>query len=131
MTVADFLFDKDPLFAHLNLAPDELHLYERMFETLKPQSPRPDLVIYLQAPIEVLMQRVRRRGLDYERLIDEDYLGRLADSYTRFFYDYGEAPVLMVNSAQLDFIDGDRDFALLLERVAAMRGQREYFNRGE
>lgn len=130
-TVADFLLDKDPLFAHLTLNDDELHLYQQIYATLSPQAPRPDLVIYLQAQTETLVERVRRRGAEFEQPISEAYLARVADSYNRFFYHHTGTPVLIVNSERLNFVDRPADFELLLERVAGMRGQREFFNLGE
>jgi deoxyguanosine kinase len=130
-TIADFLLDKDPLFARITLSGEELHLYDRIYETLKPQAPRPDLVIYLQARAETLIERVRSRGIAFERPISADYLALLADTYTRYFYHYSEAPVLIVNSERLNFVKQDRDLDLLMERMAAMRGGREFFNLGE
>ncbi|MFI4924956.1 MAG: deoxynucleoside kinase [Vicinamibacteria bacterium] len=129
-TVADFLFDKDPLFARLNLTDDEYALYEKIYVHLKPQVPVPDLVVYLQAPVQVLVERVQRRGMDYERTVEESYLARVADTYTRFFYQYDGAPLLIVNSERLNFVDNPAHFALLCERVASMRGRREFFNLG-
>ena len=92
-TVGDFLFDKDPLFARLNLDDAEYQLYEKVYSHLKPQVPVPDLVIYLQAPVETLVERVLRRGVDYERSISPQYLARLAEAYSRFFYRYEESPL--------------------------------------
>ena len=131
VTVSDFLIEKDPLFARLTLSSEELHLYQRIFDTLKPQAPSPDLVVYLQAQPQTLYERVRRRGLGYERPISEDYLALLADSYNRFFYHYSGSPVLMVNSERLNFVKHERDLDLLLERMEGMRGSREFFNFGE
>ncbi|HKO89224.1 MAG TPA: deoxynucleoside kinase [Burkholderiales bacterium] len=131
VTVADFFLDKDPLFARLILSGDELHLYQTIYETLRPQAPRPDLVIYLQAQPETLVQRVKKRGIGYERGMGEEYLGALADSYNRFFYHYADAPVLIVNSEHLNFVDRDDDLELLMRRIAGMRGGREFFNVGE
>jgi len=131
VTVSDFLIDKDPLFAQLTLSADEWRLYQQIFETLRPQAPKPDLVVYLQAQPETLYERVRRRGVDYERPISEDYLALLADSYSRFFYHYSASPVLMVNSERLNFVKNDDDFDLLLGRIGAMRGTREFFNFGD
>ena len=130
-TVADFMLDKDPLFARLTLDDDEYRLYQQIYGHLQPQAPVPDLVIYLQAPTEVLAERVKKRGIAYERGIDEGYLTGLSDSYARYFYQYEASPLLIVNSANLNFVDRSEDFDLLLERVTAMRGGREYFNRGE
>jgi deoxyadenosine/deoxycytidine kinase len=130
LTIADFMLDKDLLFARLTLNDDEFALYRQVYAQLKPQAPVPDLVIYLQASTETLIERVRRRGVAYERDIPDDYLARLAETYARFFYQYNASPVLIVNSENLNFIDQPGDFALLLQRVAAMRGPREFFSMG-
>jgi deoxyadenosine/deoxycytidine kinase len=130
-TVADFLFDKDPLFARINLADDEFALYEAIFARLKPQTPVPDLVVYLQAPVDTLIARVHRRGVESERQMPEAYLARLADAYARFFYAYEEAPLLIVNSERLNFVDDPEHLDLLLARIAAMRSRREFFNLGQ
>jgi deoxyguanosine kinase len=127
-TVGDFLFDKDPLFARLNLDDAEYQLYEKVYSHLKPQVPVPDLVIYLQAPVETLVERVLRRGVDYERSISPQYLARLAEAYSRFFYRYEESPLLIVNSERINFVDNAEHLALLLSRIASMRSQREFFN---
>jgi len=129
ITVGDFLFEKDPLFARLTLNDDELALYEQMYKHLKPQAPVPDLVIYLQADAQTLVDRVRRRGISHEQPIAESYLLRLTERYTRFFHHYDAAPLLMVNADHFNFVDSDEDFALLLAHIRAMRGRREYFNR--
>ncbi|MCU0869276.1 MAG: deoxynucleoside kinase, partial [Burkholderiales bacterium] len=121
-TVSDFFFQKDALFAALTLSDDELGLYRKLHAHLAPQAPVPDLVVYLQASPRVLAARVRRRGLAREQTIDSDYLTRLADAYARFFLEYDAAPVLIVNSERLDFVDRAEDFALLLRRIAEMRG---------
>lgn len=130
-TVADFILDKDPLFARMTLSDQEFHLYQQIYAHLQPQTASPDLVIYLQAPVAVLYERVRRRGLNYERPIDTDYLQRLAESYSRYFYQYQASPLLIVNSENLNFIDDAQDYALLLSRIQSLRGGREFFNRGE
>jgi deoxyadenosine/deoxycytidine kinase len=130
LTIADFMLDKDLLFARLTLNDDEFALYRQVYAQLKPQAPVPDLVIYLQASPETLIERVRRRGVPYERSIPDDYLSRLAETYARFFYQYDASPVLIVNSDNLNFVDQPGDFALLLQRVAAMRGPREFFSMG-
>jgi deoxyguanosine kinase len=134
-TVADFLFDKDSLFAGLTLTQDELILYRRIFDTLKPQAPRPDLVIYLHASTSTLTERVKRRNRQYEHMLHgqasgAEYLAKLADAYTRFFYHYEEAPVLVVNSEHLNFVEDERDFRLLVDRIDSMRGRREMFGTG-
>lgn len=129
-TVTDYLFDKDVLFARLNLSDDEFALYQNIYHNLAPQAPAPDLVIYLQASPEALVERVHRRANPYEQLIADSYLERLAQAYSDFFYHYDTAPVFIVNSENLNFVDSDEDFALLLQRIEGMRGQREFFSRG-
>jgi len=129
-TIADYLFDKDDLFARLNLSDDEYTLYQSIYRNLAPQAPAPDLVIYLQASVDTLVERVRRRGHRYERPIQDEYLAHLADSYYEFFHHYTAAPVLVVNSENLNFVDNEDDFRILLDRIGRMRGQREYFNVG-
>jgi len=130
-TVTDFLLDKDPLFARLNLADDEFDLYRQMYKHLQPQAPKPDLVIYLQAPVDALMERIVQRSIGYEQTITVNYLSRLAEGYSQFFHHYDAAPLLIVNSENLNFADRPQDFDLLLEKIVSMRGQREFFNRGE
>jgi deoxyguanosine kinase len=127
-TVADFLFDKDPMFARLNLTDDEFALYQYIYAHLAPQATVPDLVIYLQAPVQTLMARVRRRAASYERGMSEEYLARLTQAYGRFFHEYNAAPVLILNSKNLNFVDRPGDFDLLLRRISEMRGPREFFN---
>ena len=128
-TIADFTLAKDPLFARLTLDDAEYQLYSKIYEHVKPQAPTPDLVVYLQASIDTLVHRVKRRGNPIETGIDEDYLRRLSEAYTRYFYDYSESPLLIVNSERLNFVDVPEHFDLLLERMNAMRGGREFFNR--
>jgi deoxyadenosine/deoxycytidine kinase len=129
-TIADFMIEKDPLFARLNLKDEELRLYEQIYSHLKPQAPQPDLVIYLQATPETLAERVQRRGVAYEKNIPDAYLAGLAETYTRFFYQYTGAPLLIVNSDRLNFVESTDDLGLLMERIAAMRGPREFFSLG-
>lgn len=128
--VADFLLDKDPLFARITLSADELALYLKIYEALRPQAPAPDLVIYLQAQPATLIERVKKRAAGFERGISEEYLALLAESYARFFYHYAGAPVLIVNSENLNFVERDRDFELLVSRMRSMKSRREFFNLG-
>ena len=128
-TVADFLIDKDMLFARLNLDDDEFDLYQKVYSDLAPQAATPDLVIYLQAPIDALQERVRRRGIDFERGMDAGYLQRLANTYSEFFHRYEAAPLLIVNTSHLNFAESEADFELLVERIIKMRSPREFFSR--
>lgn len=126
--VADFMLDKDKLFAQVNLDADEYRLYEQVYDQLSPQLPTPDLVIYLQAPIDVLVDRIYRRGIDYEKRVDKGYLERLVDAYTDYFYRYRSSPLLMVNAAEVNFVDSDSDFNMLLEYIRKTPSGRQFFN---
>jgi deoxyguanosine kinase len=128
-TIADFTLAKDPLFARMTLDDAEYQLYRRIYEHVKPQAPMPDLVIYLQASINTLIARVKKRGNPIEHAIDEDYMRRLSEAYTRYFYDYTDSPLLIINSERLNFVDTPAHLDMLIERVNAMRGGREFFNR--
>ena len=130
--VSDYLLEKDPLFAGLTLNDDEYKLYRQIYDRVSvPAAIAPDLVIYLQAKPETLVSRVRKRGIEMERKISDDYLIILGESYTRFFHTYTAAPVMVVNSENLNFADNEDDFLLLVQRIESMRGPREYFNRGD
>ena len=128
-TIADFTLGKDPLFARLTLDDAEYQLYRQIYEHMKPQAPVPDLVIYLQASVNTLIARVKKRGNPIENGLDEDYMRRLSEAYTRYFYNYADSPLLIVNSEKLNFVDVPEHLDLLIERVNAMRGGREFFNR--
>jgi deoxyadenosine/deoxycytidine kinase len=130
LTVSDFLLEKDALFARLNLDDHEYALYESFYRRLDAHGPVPDLVIYLQAPAEALIERIRRRGNAIERNISEDYLSALVEAYTQFFHRYDAAPLLIVNSENLNFVDRSRDFDLLLQCIISLRSSREFFSRG-
>jgi len=126
--VADFLIEKDRLFAQLTLDEAEFKLYEQIHNSLQLTPPTPDLVIYLQAPAEVLDQRIRRRGLAAEQHIKLEYLQALADAYTEFFHYFEASPLLVVNAAEIDFAHNDRHFDTLLEQIVRMEGSRQFFN---
>jgi deoxyguanosine kinase len=128
--ITDFLLDKDALFAQLTLSDEELKLYQTIQAHIAPRAPTPDLVIYLQARVETLAERVARRANPIEAGISDSYLKALAESYASFFHRYDAAPVLIVNSEHLNPISRDEDLQLLLARIQAMRGRREYFNVG-
>jgi deoxyadenosine/deoxycytidine kinase len=128
LVVADFLMEKDDLFARMTLDENEYALYTQIHESLGIQAPTPDLVIYLQAPVDILQERIRDRGIDYERQIEGAYLNSLADAYTEFFHFYTQAPLLVVNAATIDFANNDAHFNALLDQMLAMDGLRQYFN---
>lgn len=127
-TVADFFLEKDPLFARLTLNDGEFALYCTIYQHLHLQVPPPDLVIYLQTPVDTLLERIGKRAIAYEQAISREYLERLSASYSAFFHHYDAAPLLIVNNANLDVPDGEEALALLVERIEKMRSRREYFN---
>ncbi len=129
-TVADYMLAKDTLFAKLTLDDNEFGLYSQLYNHLRPQAPTPDLVIYLQASVESLMARIARRGRHMERSITEDYLMRLSETYTNYFYNYNESPLLIVNSDRFNFADNPEHMQLLSQRLDSLRGTREYMNAG-
>jgi len=126
--IADFLIDKDRLFAELTLNSDELKLYQQIFAHLTIDAPKPDLVIYLQAPVDILRERIAKRGITYEQQIKDDFLLRLSESYTRFFYDYDESALLTVNTQSIDLINNDDDYLALVDEISQTRSGRHYFN---
>ena len=126
--VADYLLDKDRLFARLTLDDEEYGLYEQVYARLAIDAPVPDLVVYLQAPIDVLLERIARRGIGYEQAIERRYLERLAESYARFFLEYAAAPVLTVNATDIDPVGNERDYDVLLAEIVRARKGRHYFN---
>ena len=126
--VADFMVDKDRLFAQLTLNQDELALYQQIYAHLTLDAPRPDLVIYLQAPLATLRERIARRGIGYEQQIRDDYLLKLSESYTRFFHDYDDSALLTVNTQSVDLINNDADYQAILEKLGDIHCGRHYFN---
>ena len=126
--VADFVLEKDPLFARVNLEPDEFALYEKVFSKMRVDAPVPDLVIYLQASPDRLLERIDRRGIDAERLIDRQYLEQLNEVYSEFFLYYDAAPLLIVNANEIDLAQGDRDYEQLVDYMLSIKKGRHYFN---
>ena len=127
-TIADFFLEKDPLFARLNLNDEEFALYRQIYQHLQPQASAPDLVIYLQTPVDALVERVSQRKVAYEQDIPREYLARLADAYSEFFHQYDASPLLIVNNEKLNITENDAALNLLIERIMQIRGRREYFN---
>lgn len=128
LRVADFMLEKDRLFAELTLEHDEFELYCGVYDRLVSDIPIPDLVIYLQAPVDVLMERVAMRGIEYEDNIEPRYLQRLASAYTRFFYHFDSAPLVIVNAAEINLAHGDDDYEMLFEQLRTIRKGRHYLN---
>jgi len=128
LLVCDYLFAKDKIFAYLTLDDSEILIYDRYFAALSPFIQRPDLVVYLQAPREVLLERVQRRNVDFESKISEAYVDELIQAYDHFFYHYDETPLLIVNTAEIDFVESSGDRKALLLRITggAVRGIEYY-----
>jgi deoxyguanosine kinase len=126
--VADYLLEKDRLFARVTLDDSEYSLYEQVYARLDIQVPKPDLVVYLQAPVDVLLERIARRGVDYEQYIDRGYLEKLNEAYARFFHEFDAAPLLIVNAASIDPIANQRDYEELLAAIRRMSRGRLYYN---
>ena len=126
--IADFMLEKDRLFAQINLDRDELKLYEQVYERMTLEAPAPDLVVYLQAPVDVLLSRIRKRARPQERTIERVYLQRLCDAYTEFFYYYDRSPLLIINAAEINPLENEADFNLLIEHICAEGPQRRYLN---
>jgi deoxyguanosine kinase len=126
--VADYLLAKDDLFAHMTLDEEEYGLYRQVHDRLAIDAPKPDLVVYLQAPVDVLLDRIARRGIAYESLIDRGYLTRLNEAYARFFHSYDQSPLLIVNAASIDPVNNEADFEELLGQVARTVRGRLYYN---
>ncbi len=126
--VADYLFAKDRLFAELNLDPDELALYDQVVEKLGVAAPVPDLVVYLQASVDALLNRIAKRGRPSEHLIERGYLERLADAYARYFHHYDDGPLLIVNASQIDPVHNESDYQELFRQIEKISGGRHFFN---
>src|SRR5438067_1846150 len=117
VTVSDYLFAKDRLFACLNLDPNELAPYDRVFEALGARVPKPDLVIYLQARLDVLLYRIKKRNREFERTFDAGYLGELCQAYNEYFFHYADTPLLVINTSDIDFVDNEADRENLVQVI--------------
>lgn len=126
--ISDYLFTRDRLFAELNLDAEELKLYDQIADNLAVDAPVPDLVIYLQASVDALMQRLVRRNSIYDRFVERSYLERLTDAYARFFHTYDDGPLLIVNASQIDPVNNDADFEQLFQQIERTTGGRHFFN---
>lgn len=127
-TVADFFLEKDPLFARLNLDDEEYALYHQIYAHLQLKSPKPDLVIYLQTPVDELADRIQERNISYEQEIPREYIERLADAYSEFFHSYDASRLLIVNNEKLNIIKDETALDLLVKRISQIKSSREYFN---
>lgn len=127
-TIADFFLEKDPLFARLNLDDEEFALYRQMYQHMQLQTTTPDLVIYLQTPVDLLLERIEQRKIPYEQEIPREYLERLSEAYSEFFHQYEGAPLLIVNNEKLNITKSEEALDLLIDRISKIRGRREFFN---
>ena len=126
--VSDYIFAKDNLFAEVNLSPDELSLYKQVVSSLNVEAPVPDLVIYLQASVDSLLERIARRGIGFERAIERRYLEELTEAYARFFHAYDDGPLLIVNASQIDPVNNEMDYKQLFQQIEKTTGGRHFFN---
>jgi len=126
--VADFIMEKDRLFAELTLDEEEFKLYQQVYQHLTIDAPVPDLVIYLQASVDVLRKRISHRGRDYEHSMSRDYLDKMNESYAHFFHNYNQSPLLIVNAEEIDLVNNENDYMLLLEQIKRVKSGRHYFN---
>jgi deoxyadenosine/deoxycytidine kinase len=126
--IADFFLEKDPLFARLNLDDDEFALYSQIYERMHLQASKPDLVIYLQTPVDALLTRVEQRNISYEQDIPRDYLARLSDAYSEFFHSYDSSPLLIVNNEKINITNSEEALDLLVDRIMQVQSRREFFN---
>jgi len=126
--ISDFLIDKDPIFAEVNLDADELAIYHKVYDSIIVEAPQPDLVVYLQAPTDVLIDRIRSRGIDSEQGMGTDYLTRLNDAYMHYFHSYNRSPLLIVNAAEIDFVNDQNQYRNLVETILTTRSGRHFYN---
>lgn len=126
--IADFFLQKDPIFANLNLDNEELKLYNQIYEYLHPKTPTPDLVIYLQTPVDLLRKRVEKRNIAYEQRISTEYLEKIAESYSNYFHNNHQSRVLIINNEDIDLLEDKSALNILVERIYQINSIREYFN---
>jgi len=126
--VSDFMLAKDPMFAQLTLDDEEAVLYQQVYQSLCIDAPRPDLMIYLQAPVATLQGRIKKRSIKYEQSIADGYLEKLSDAYTHYFHHYNESPLLIVNAADINPIDNDDDYYALLTHINQIEAGKHFFN---
>ena len=126
--IADFFLEKDPIFARLNLGDEEYALYNQIYQHLHLNATKPDLVIYLQTPLDALVERIEERNVGYEKDMSREYLEHLSDAYSAFFHNYDASPVLIVNNEKLNILKNPSALDLLVNRIGQIKGQREFFN---
>lgn len=126
--ISDFMLEKDPIFAKLTLTDEEYKLYEQMYQSLSVQATKADLVVYLQAPVDVLQSRIKKRGIKHEKNISGEYLQKLSDAYTEFFHHYDSGPLLIVNASDINPVDNDADYEQLLKHICSTRSGRHFVN---
>ena len=126
--IADFMIEKDALFAQTTLNEEEYKLYKQVYQQLRIDTPKPDLVLYLQAPPQTLMQRINTRGVKAEQHIHSDYLTQINEAYSRFFHYYDDAPLLIINAEQVDLINDEQAFVSLVKYMLTIKNGRHYFN---
>ena len=128
VVVIDYLFQRDKIFAQLNLEDHEYHLYEQIYNLISSKAPKPDLVIFLQASTEVLLERVSKRGREYESFMDPDYLDSVNKAFNNFFFYYSDTPLLVINTNEIDFVEKKCDLEELINKVNSHKIGREYYN---
>jgi len=126
--VSDFMLQKDRLFAQVTLNNEEYDLYDQLYSYMTVDIPKPDLLIYLQAPVDILLQRIKKRGRDFERYITKDYLEKLNSVYLKFFSTYNGSPLLVVNARDIDFVNNQKDYSNLLDKIYSVDKGKHYFN---
>ena len=127
VTLSDYLFDKDRIFASLNLSDHELALYDQIYRLLEPKITKPDLVIFLQADADQLIRRIKQRGRTYEKDVDRDYIAAVNEAYNRFFFNYSDTPLLVINTSDIDFVHRMEDLDDLLKQIMLMKQGTQYY----